>query len=71
NEEEDLSWDFDDDDDNDDGYVPNVPKGSSTSGVSELKEDNSAEVVAAADGAIANVEIVKDLKIENDEKGVV
>ncbi|PNY07192.1 bsd domain-containing protein 1-like [Trifolium pratense] len=73
NEEEDLSWDFDDDDDNDDGYVPNVPKGSSssTSGVSELKEDNSAEVVAAADGAIANVEIIKDLKIENDEKGVV
>jgi hypothetical protein len=73
NEEEDLSWDFDDDDDNDDGYVPNQPKGSSssTSGVSVLKEDNSAEVVAAADGAVANVEIVKDSKIENDEKDVV
>jgi hypothetical protein len=73
NEEEDLSWDFDDDDDDDDGYVPNQPKGSSsgTSGVSESKEDNSAEVVAAADGAVANVEIVKDSKIENDEKDVV
>jgi hypothetical protein len=36
-----------------------------------LKEDNSAEVVAAADGAVANVEIVKDSKIESDEKDVV
>ncbi|CAK8531006.1 unnamed protein product [Lathyrus sativus] len=58
-EEEDLSWDFDDDDDDGNG-----PKG----GVSELKEDNSAKVVATVG---ANDENVKDLKIENDEKGVV
>ncbi|AES64328.1 BSD domain-containing protein 1 [Medicago truncatula] len=62
-EEEDLSWDFDDDDNNDDGYEP---KGS-ISGVSK-QEDNSAEVAATT--VDANVEIVKNLKIENDEKGV-
>jgi len=62
-EEEDLSWDFDDDDD-DDGYEP---KGI-TSGVSKQKEDNSAEVAATTGDA--NVEIVKNLMIENDEKGV-
>ncbi|CAI8590770.1 unnamed protein product [Vicia faba] len=65
-EEEDLSWDFDDDDDdnNDDG---DVSKGS-ISGVSELKEDNSAKVAATVG---ANVETVKDLKIENDDRDVV
>lgn len=65
-EEEDLSWDFDDDDDDDDNNDGKGPKGSN-SGVSELK-DNSAIVAATVD---ANVETVKDLKIENDEKGVV
>ncbi|KAE9594641.1 hypothetical protein Lal_00037465 [Lupinus albus] len=56
NEEEDLSWDFDDDGD-DDGYEP---KGSS-SGVKELKEENG--------GDIGIVE--KDLKIESDGKDAV
>ncbi|CAL0301197.1 unnamed protein product [Lupinus luteus] len=56
NEEEDLSWDFDDDGD-DDGYEPKV----SSSGVKELKEESG--------GDIGNGE--KDLKIENDGKDVV
>ncbi|XP_057434335.1 uncharacterized protein LOC130727023 [Lotus japonicus] len=61
-EEEDLSWDFDDDDD-DDGYEI---KGS-TSGVSELKAENSAEVATGGGGGGENV---KDLEVGNDEKGV-
>lgn len=62
-EEEDLSWDFDDDDDNE-GYEAV----GSSSKVSELKEKNSAEVATGC--TTANVETVDDLKIENDEKGV-
>lgn len=65
-EEEDLSWDFDDEEDNNDDR--NGPKGSSNIGVSELKEDNSAKIGATVR---ANDETVEDLKIENDEKGVV
>lgn len=67
-EEEDLSWDFDDDDD-DDGYEPKGGGGggSSTSGVSQLKEENSAEVATTGG---ASVEAVKELKIENDGTGV-
>ncbi|KAK7245755.1 hypothetical protein RIF29_40604 [Crotalaria pallida] len=56
-EEDDLSWDFDDDDDDDGGYEP---KGSSSGGVKELKEENSAD--------IGNVE--KDLKVEDGGKVV-
>ncbi|OIV95876.1 hypothetical protein TanjilG_06852 [Lupinus angustifolius] len=56
NEEEDLSWDFDDDGD-DDGYEP---KGNS-SGVKELKEEDGGEVGS----------VEKDLKIESDGKDVV
>ena len=70
-EEEDLSWDFDDEDD-DGGYEP---KGSSdrVAKQPELKEGSSAEVVV--DGGVAGgVENVgtgeKDLKMENDGKGV-
>ncbi|TKY72075.1 BSD domain-containing protein 1 [Spatholobus suberectus] len=63
-EEEDLSWDFDDDDN--DGYEPI----GNTSRVSEVEEGNSAD--AGEDGG--GVEIVqsgkKDLEIEDDGKGV-
>lgn len=62
-EEEDLSWDFDDDDDGNDGYEL---KGGS-SGVRELKEENSGD-----GGSFENVLGTgkKDLKIENDGKGI-
>ncbi|KAK4266438.1 hypothetical protein QN277_027360 [Acacia crassicarpa] len=62
-EEEDLSWDFDDDDD--DGYEP---KGDS-SGVKLAKEEFSA-VVAANDGTSESVETKVDSETENDAKGV-
>ncbi|XP_027334835.1 BSD domain-containing protein 1-like [Abrus precatorius] len=65
-EEEDLSWDFDDEDDDNGGYEPLV----STSGVSELKNGNSAEVAADV-GGVECVQVgKKDLEIENDGKGV-
>ncbi|KAI4345533.1 hypothetical protein L6164_012647 [Bauhinia variegata] len=61
NEEEDLSWDFDDDGDGNDGYEP---KGNS-SGVAESKEKTSAQVATDGD-AIENVGTgEKGSKVEN------
>ncbi|ESW19812.1 hypothetical protein PHAVU_006G157500 [Phaseolus vulgaris] len=63
NEEEDLSWDFDDDDDEDgnDGYEPL----GNTSRVSSVKEGNSADV-----GGVETVQAgKKDLEIEEEDDG--
>ncbi|CAJ1962329.1 unnamed protein product [Sphenostylis stenocarpa] len=60
-EEEDLSWDFDDDEDDNDGYEPI----GNTSRVSLLKEGNSADVVC-----VENVQAgKKDLEIEKEDDG--
>ncbi|RDX84321.1 BSD domain-containing protein 1, partial [Mucuna pruriens] len=65
NEEEDLSWDFDDDDDDNGGYEPV----GNTSRVSEL-EGNSADV-GTDGGGVENVHAGnKDLEIEGDGNGV-
>ncbi|KAJ7980161.1 BSD domain-containing protein 1-like [Quillaja saponaria] len=64
-EDEDLSWDFDDEEEGNDGYVFK----DSSSGISELKE-SSAEVDTDS-GIGENVGIgEKDLKVQSDETSV-
>jgi len=64
NEEEDLSWDFDDDDDDEEGNDGYEPLGNS-SRVSLVKEGNSGD-----GGGVESVEAgKKDLEIEEEDNG--